>query len=192
RAVQARQCDGLFRSSVVEEDVPALTARARPVPCGEGNEIAIARKRRSHLGIGRTVQGRVLHELLFLAIPEVDASGIIFQLKGEGAESAVMRQGGMTLGTGDVPLGAGLADDLAVADAIVLVEENVGMLRPIPIRAEGDQEPSRRCLLGQCGPRRTRKIATKNTKKHEKAKPTIRSWERAHLLLSFFVSFCVF
>src|SRR5437016_14680487 len=97
----------------------------------------------------------MLDGLQFLAVPEINTAGVVFQLEGEGAVSPILRQRGMALGGGAL-LRAGLAEDLAAADAVVLVEEDVGMLRTVPVGAEGDQQLRRGRLLGRGHARKER------------------------------------
>src|SRR5262249_38838145 len=88
-------------------------------------------------------------QLLLLPIPEVDLPGVVFQLEGERAVPAVMREGGMALG-GGAGRRAGLAQDLPAGDPVMFVEENVGMLVTVAVGGEGDEElGTGRVLRGQ-------------------------------------------
>src|SRR5262249_8590041 len=76
-------------------------------------------------------------------------------LEGEGAEAAVVGQRRVSVGRGHRPRRADGADDLALGDAVVLVEEDVGVLGALPVGGEGDEQLDRlrppRRLLGRKG-----------------------------------------
>src|SRR5206468_841268 len=50
-AVQTRQVEHLLRRAVVEGNVPALPADARPIPRREDDEVAVGRQGWPHLGV---------------------------------------------------------------------------------------------------------------------------------------------
>src|SRR5262249_47915653 len=111
----------------------------RSAPRGKGDEAAVARQGRPHLGVGRAIQARVFDQLLFFPIPEVDLPGTVFSLEGESTVSAVVRQGRVALG-GGAGRRAGLAKDLPAANPVVFVEENIGVFGTVAVRGKSDEK----------------------------------------------------
>src|SRR5262249_53405306 len=65
-------------------------------------------------------------------------AGLVLQLRGEGAVAAVEAERGVVVAAvGD---GRDRADDLALADAVVLVEVDLRLLRPVAVGRERDEE----------------------------------------------------
>src|SRR5204863_6253886 len=85
-------------------------------------------------------------ELGVLAIPAVDLRRLVLDLEREITEAAVLRQHRFARRIGRTWRGD-RADDLSGGDAVMFIEEDVGILGPILVGREGDEQPGRRGLL---------------------------------------------
>src|SRR5262249_49173493 len=86
----------------------------------------------------RIVDFGQIDELFLLDIPELDASRLVLQLGGEGAEAAVVAERRVVVAA-QVDRVDG-AEDLARGNAVVFVEINLRMLWPVTVGGERDQE----------------------------------------------------